>query len=101
MTKKPNQYLRGLEEHFLLRRRDPRYTDKRNTAVNDCFRPSNESSKADLAEYHREEIGIRKARRWAREGYSASLWYQRYGEPHDRNSAREMARRVRQAAARQ
>lgn len=31
--------------------------------INPCFRPSNEASKADLAEFHREEMGLRKAHR--------------------------------------
>ena len=61
--KKPGQYVKGLLEHWKRLRTDKRYRDKRNTAVNECWKPSNEASKADLAEYHREEMRLRKARR--------------------------------------
>lgn len=64
-AKKPDQYLKGLRKHWKRRRKDKGYTDKRNAAVNDCWKPSNEASKADLAEYHREEVRLRKAKRRA------------------------------------
>ena len=63
MLQKHNKHVQGLMEHWKRQRKDPCYTDKRNTAVNDCFKPSNEASKADLAEYHREEMKLRRARR--------------------------------------
>lgn len=61
--KTPDQYLEGLYEHWKRLRTDKGYTDKRNKAVNECWRPSNEASKEDLAEYHREEMRLRKSRR--------------------------------------
>lgn len=61
--KAPNQYAKGLHEHFLLRRREPTYTGRSRTPVNDCFKPSADASKADLREYHREEMALRRARR--------------------------------------
>jgi hypothetical protein len=63
--KKPDQYVKGLREHWKRQRTDKRYFDKRNTAVNDCWKPSSEASRADLAEYHREEMRLKKARRRA------------------------------------
>jgi hypothetical protein len=62
-TKPPNQYVDGLREHWNRQRTDKRYTARRNTAVNDCWKPSNEASKADLREFHREEMKLRKAHR--------------------------------------
>lgn len=61
--KKPDSYLKGLYEHFKLLHKGPRYHDKRDTAVNDCWKPSNEATKADIAEFHWEEMKLRKARR--------------------------------------
>lgn len=34
-----------------------------NRGLNDCWRPSNEASKPDLAEFHEEKMGIKRARR--------------------------------------
>lgn len=65
-TKKPDQYLKGLREHWKLRRANKGYRDNRATAVNDCWRPSAGASKADLAEYHREEMKLRRRRQLAR-----------------------------------
>lgn len=65
-AKKCDGYLKGLRKYWKRLRTDKRYHEKRNTAVNDCWRPSNEASKADLVEYHREEMKLRKAHRRAR-----------------------------------
>lgn len=62
-AKKPDQYVRGLRAHWKRQRTDKRYLGKRDTAVNECWKPSNEASVADLLEYHREEMRLRKNRR--------------------------------------
>jgi hypothetical protein len=63
-TKKPNQFLKGLREHFLLRRKGEKTS--RSGGINECWKPSNEASKADLKEFHQEEIRLRCARRRSR-----------------------------------
>jgi hypothetical protein len=62
-ARKPNQYVLGLMEHFKLRRQGVR--TGRGGVVNDCWKPGAGASKEDLAEYHREEMALRKRRRAA------------------------------------
>lgn len=68
IAKKPGSYMKGLHAHWkerraILRSHAKRHPPTRRGAVNQCWKPSNEASKADLAEYHREEMRLRKARR--------------------------------------
>lgn len=61
-------------DHFVKRRKHPAYlaavADRKRgqsgKSVNDCFRPSAGASKADLAEYHKEEMGLRRAKQLRR-----------------------------------
>lgn len=99
-------------EHFVKRRKHPTYLARvaerkragRSGAGNPCFRPSNEASKADLAEYHREEMGLRRSHQRQRTATvrlvpTASIATgNRHGGEHEHK--REIARHVRQGAAR-
>jgi hypothetical protein len=68
--KKPDQYLKGLEAHWkerrVLRTGKGRMPSRGTNSVNDCWKPSNEASKADLREYHAEEMKLRRRRQLAR-----------------------------------
>jgi hypothetical protein len=71
------------------------------SGLNDCWRPSLGASKEDLAEYHAEEMGLRRARQRSRS--SSGTWASdsiatenRHGGPH--RHAREIERRNRQAS---
>lgn len=90
-------------DHFVKRRKHPKYLAKvearkraGNGGVNDCFRPSADVSKADLAEYHRENMGLRRAHQLARtpnvrlrKGGSIATGNRRGGEhKHEREIAR-------------
>jgi hypothetical protein len=57
----PNQFLKGLGKYFTARRLGHR-PDGRGGAINDCWRPSNEASKEDLREWHREDLKLRRRR---------------------------------------
>lgn len=59
-ARRPNQYLIDLREHWKLRRQGKR--SSRATGLNNCWKPSNEASKADLREYHQEEMRLRRHR---------------------------------------
>lgn len=59
--RRANQYLKGLREHWLLRRQGHK-SGRGTGVVNDCWRPSNEASKADLIEFHQENMRSRKNR---------------------------------------
>lgn len=95
-------------EQFVKRRKHPKYLERaaerrggRSGGMNSCFRPSAEASKADLAEYHREEMGLRRAHQRERTAThrpvaSGSIATEnRHGGPHQHE--REIARRQRQA----
>ena len=57
------QYVKGLEEHFRMRRQHPKtYTGRRATPINDCWKAPAGTPKADLAEDHREEMKARRKR---------------------------------------
>ena len=70
--------------------RDLRARDFRSSGatVNDCFRPSRDASKADLQEYHREEMGLRKARRRQPQHTSLTAWLERNPNWDHRNYSR-------------
>lgn len=61
-------------DHYVKRRKHPAYLAaqaerkraRSNTSVNGCFRPSAGVSKADLAEYHREEMALRRSKQLRR-----------------------------------
>lgn len=48
-------------DNFIKRRKFATSLKKGTGGINECYRPSNEASKADLAEYHREEMALRRA----------------------------------------
>lgn len=107
-------------ENYVKRRKHPNYlaaVEARKRAgrggVNDCFRPSNEASKADLAEWHKEELALRRSRQRKRtaNGYRSrggsiaqgNRNLRRISAPHDcapHEHSREIARRLRQQSAR-
>jgi hypothetical protein len=66
--KRPNSYLRDLGEHWKERRRRMKTKEvlpsrRSGNCINECWKPSNEASKEDLREYHREEMKLRRSRR--------------------------------------
>lgn len=95
---KPLTYLRS---RFYGKRVNPiREPLKKGTGgINPCFRPSADASKADLAEYHREEMGLRRAHQRKREATvrlvptGSIATGNRRGGPHLHQ--REIARRLR------
>lgn len=67
MRKKPNQYLKGLMEHFRMRRLHPKtYKGRGAGGINDCWKPSAGASKADLIEWHKEDLRLRRRRQLTR-----------------------------------
>ena len=71
LRKEPDQYLKGLEAHWKERRRviktgKGKLPRRAGPSFNDCWKPSNEASKADLREYHAEEMKLRRRRQLAR-----------------------------------
>jgi hypothetical protein len=92
-----------LRAHWKAQRRDLSKSPKakRTGGFNDCFRPSAGASKADLKEFHQEEMALRRRHRWDRQSsYSTKAWYKRFGLPVIGTQKREAARRLRQQAAR-
>jgi hypothetical protein len=62
-SRKSAQPLTFLRSRFYGKRVNPvREPLKKGTGgINPCFRPSNEASKADLAEFHAEDLKLRRA----------------------------------------
>lgn len=93
LQKIPDQYAKGLRDHWLQQRKDPTYEGRRATAVNDCWRPSNEATKADLAEFHAENMGIRRRKQLARERnvrFRPSTSIAEGSHKHERERARHL-----------
>lgn len=67
IARRPDQYLKDLRAHWLQRRADARkgkpLTRRSRGVVNECWKPAAGASKADLMEYHREEMQLRRRRR--------------------------------------
>jgi len=54
-------------DNFVKRRKFQTSMAKGTGGINDCFRPSAEASKADLVEFHSEEMKLRRSRQRKRE----------------------------------
>jgi hypothetical protein len=75
-------------DHFVKRRKFPKSLKRGTGGCNPCFKPSNEASKADLVEFHREDLKLRRSRQLSRvaqprpydmsrnadESYRKSIW---------------------------
>jgi hypothetical protein len=51
-----------VSDNFVKRRKFAKSLKKGTGGIDERFRPSDEASKADLAEYHREEMALRRSR---------------------------------------
>lgn len=59
-------------DHFVKRRKHAVSLKRGAGGINDCWRPSHEATKADLAEYHAEEMKLRRKHQLARKpGFTA------------------------------
>jgi hypothetical protein len=95
----PGNRLTFLRSRFYGRRLAPvREPLKKGTGgINPCFKPSNEASKADLREFHQEDLRLRRSKQLARTANcspprSGSIATgNRHGGPHQHK--REIARR--------
>lgn len=62
---------RNPRDNFVKRRKFATSLKKGTGGINPCFRPSNEASKTDLVEFHREEMALRRAHQRKRQsGFS-------------------------------
>jgi hypothetical protein len=65
--------------------------------INPCFKPSNEASKADLIEFHQEDLRLRRSHQLARQSNMAWLVRTKNDRPAYRKSiwpAAKIARRL-------
>jgi hypothetical protein len=89
---KDTKYMADLRAHWKAQRRDLSKSPKAKRTG---------GFKADLKEFHQEEMALRRRHRWDRQSsYSTKAWYKRFGLPVIGTQKREAARRLRQQAAR-
>jgi hypothetical protein len=87
LRKAPDQYMKGLRKHWRDVRKGLAKAGSRIGSVNDCWTPSAGASKADLKEFHQEEMKLRR-RRQRNASTRVTLWLEKHPNWDHRNYSR-------------